>query len=456
MPSRRRRLATLRVLGSQPTHATDEPNEHGMDASTQPQDADRDAGRPRSAPTFCCPQPVPPKPYRETVVDSHEPRALARGASTASLTLKGEAMTRPQAASSGSAYEPVRPAQRQQSPSGVRPFWDGSPLREEHEESPSEDLSAGPAWAAFARGVALFFGTLIVVDLFSPSSHFTGSLWWLDLRPLPVSVATGFLGVCAAVLVAFAARASLPKPIRVVATVCVVLMIVIALKDATLYYGLLKRGDLHAGPPVAFSLHVAACLGAIVLALRATPSAAGVKDVLCVLLGFNAALISLPVAQIACTGPIDGRRSAAAVVVFAPRAFEPETCFENRALAAIALHKAGLIPRFLVAGDADGERLEEMQRLAAEAGIAESSVVSLPAGDEAATFRALKAEFPTADGRDPELLAVSDFDHLPRLQMTARRAGVKLATVPAVAAQSPSRTVLLRETLELWRQYFRR
>jgi hypothetical protein len=459
MPSRRKRLATLRMLGSQPTHVTDEPNEYGMDASTSPPESDRDAVRPRSAPTFCRPQPVPPKPFREANAVPLKPPARTRGTSIGPTSFsEHSAMPSTPRVATASAYErryEDRPAAAQRNASeGVRPLWD-TPVRDEPESDEHETPAAGPAWASVGRGVGLLFGTLIVIDVFAPHSRFSGSLWWLDLRPLPTNIATGFLGTCAAVLVAFAARASLPKPIKLIATVCVCLMIAVALKDATIYYGLLKRGDLHSGPPVAFSLHIAACLAAVLFALCATPSAVGVRDVLLVLLGFNAALVSLPIAQIACLGPIDGRRSAAAAIVFAPRTFEPGESFEGRAHAAVELYKEHLVPRVLIGGSAKEEDVQTLKRLVTEAGLDASAVQTLPKGDIAADFAWLGTEFPAADDRVPVLLAVSDVDHLPRVQMEARRAGVKLATVPT-AARAPRREVLLREMLELWRLYFRR
>lgn len=455
MPSRRRRMVTLRVLCE---HATDEPNEDGMDASTPPPDADHDAGRSRIAPLFCRPKAVAPRPFRDdsdVEPKASSPPTRASGASRDTLAfVETRSLSRPQPAAHVPDHETVRPAARE-SWNAVRPTWNEASLHEERDERDAGPLR-GPAWAAVARGVALLFGTLIVVDLFAPSSHFTGSLWWLDLRPLPVSIATGFLGTSAAVLIAFAARASLPKPIKFVAGACVLLLILIALKDTTLYYGLLKRGDLHAGPPVAFSLHIAACLFVVLIALRASAGTTGTRDILLVLFGFNAVLVSLPIAQIACVGPIDGRRSASAAVIFAPRPFESADRFESRVRAAIELHEQGLVPTLIIVGGTANNSQLTATRLADEAGIEAVGVVSLPASEEAETFKTLKEMFPSEKGRQPVLLAVSDADHLPRLQIEARRAGVKIAAVPAKSTKTPSRTVLLRETLELWRRYFRR
>lgn len=309
-----------------------------------------------------------------------------------------------------------------------------------------------------ARGVALFLGTLLAVDLFAPGGLPDGGPWWLDTRPLPGQVATGFFGLTAAALVLFGVRPALPRPVRLVLTVCVVLAAALALKNATVYYGLLKRGDLHAGPPVAFPLHVAACFGVVLLASRFRPGPGGFRGSLLALAGFNSALVSFSVAQIACCGPVDARRPAAAAVVFGPRSFEKDgdARLDERVRAAAALHKEGLVPKIVLADGSAGGRLDRFKRIAAEEGVPEAAFVVLPAGDERATLSELARRFPAAGGEKPALLAVSDFDHLPRVTVLARRAGVAVFPVPAGAKSKPDGAVLVRETLELWRSYFRR
>lgn len=343
----------------------------------------------------------------------------------------------------------------------VRPLWDDAV--DEHDvggdgsEEETDAVATGPAWTALARGVALLLGTLLVVDLFAAGGLPASGPWWLDMRPLPEVISAGLLGLSAATLLAFAVRPNLPVPIRTLAMLCVCLLILIAFKNATIYYGLLKRGDLHAGPPVAFSLHVAACLGVILLALRSAGGPRGLWGSLLVLIGFNTALVTLPIAHVACCGPIDARRPASAAIVWGPRPFEqhPEARLDARVQAAVALHQSGLAGEVLLAGDPPGESLERLKKFAREGGIPEASIGVLPA-DDAATFAELRSRFPTEEDVTPTLLAVSDADHLPRVVLAARRAGVTLRPVPATGIDPPESTVFLREIVELWRCYFRR
>jgi hypothetical protein len=339
----------------------------------------------------------------------------------------------------------------------VRPFWDTA-AEPEGESDVAPQPSPAPAWTAMARGVALFLGTLLAVDLFAPGGLPEGGPWWLDTRPLPGQAATGFLGLTAAALVLFGVRPAVPKPVRLVLTVCVVLAIALALKNATVYYGLLKRGDLHAGPPVAFPLHVAACFGVVLLASRFRPGPGGFRGSLLALAGFNAALVSFSVAQIACCGPVDARRPAAAAVVFGPRAFEKDgdARLDERVRAAASLHKAGLVSKVLLAGGPAGGRLERVKKIASEGGVPEAAIVALPQGDGRAAVAELARRFPASGGERPVLLAVSDLDHLPRVTVLARQAGVSIFPVPAGAKSKPGGAVLVRETLDLWRSYFRR
>ncbi|MGC1274639.1 MAG: ElyC/SanA/YdcF family protein [Planctomycetaceae bacterium] len=492
MPSRRRRLATLRLVGSPTGQEIDGYDDTGMDAPLEPNEAGRDAARSRTAPAFCQPKPVSPRPYqslepvvlpppvdpedefpvdepprpvrwRDALARARSPQVASKSATHAARRPPTPARSEPPMAAHASLYDDPPMARRTPPPAyspppappalDLRPIWDDDVAERDDEAS----NATGPAWTALGRGVALLLGTLLAVDLFATGGLPADGPWWLDMRPLPEAVSAALLGLSAAVLIAFAARPALPGPIRTIAMLCVGLLIVVALKNATVYYGLIQRGDLHAGPPVAFSLHIAGCLGVVLLSLRAAAGPTGVRGSLLVLVGFNAALVTLPIAQIACTGPIDARRPASAAVVWAPRPFEhePEQRLDARLKTAVELHQSGLAGKVILAGNPSGERLERLHQIAHEAGVPESAIEVLPARDDRATFEQLQTRFPVENGVTPALLAVSDFDHLPRIVTAARHAGLPLSPVPA-STERPDRTVLLRETVELWRCYFRR
>ena len=457
----------LRVLGDRPVPAVDEHDDTGMDAPPDSDDDDRDAGRSRLAPAFCRPKPVSPKPYREATpsvatreeavprppirwreVLGKTPVAEQRPAVVATEALPRELPSPP-------AYEQVRPGasdrELRRSTEAVRPIWDDS-VDEESEAGAVAATEEGFAWTGLGRGVALLLGTLLGVDLFSSSGLPAGGPWWLDTRPLPETASALLLGVSCAALLAFAARGALPRPVRFVAMICAGVLIAISLKNATVYYGLLRRGDLHAGPPVAFPLHIAACLGVVLLSLRASPGPRGVPGMLLVLIGFNAALVALPVAHLACCGSIDARTPAAAAIVFGSRPFEGEEQLEARLRTAEELHRSGMAPKIVLLSS--GEELARMKELAMKAGVPESVVEAID--PEAEAFSALRAKFPRQNGKHPTLLAVSDADHLPRVVVSARAAGLTLWPVPAASNGPTDRKTVMREILALWRFYLRR
>lgn len=457
MPSRRRRLTMLRVLGTTP-HTSEILDGNGMDAPLEPQNAGCDAARSRSAPVFCQPQPVPPKPFRPT-----KPQPVS--ASVHRPEIVAEAKEHPRTIESSPTDRFSVPSPRLWAPASrirhdepVQALWGSEPTIDEGDsEEPIERPAAG-SWVALARGVALMLGTLLAIDLFATGGLAANGPWWLDTRPLPVSVAAGLLGTSTAALFAFAIRGSLPPVLRGIAMLCLGLLIAVALKNATVYYGLLKRGDLHAGPPIAFPLHVAACLGVVVLAMRSAPGPAGLRGTLFVLAGFNAAMMSFPVAQIACSGPIDGRRSAATALVFATRRSEAdsEARLEARVRAAAELYAVRLTPGLILTGSESEEPLEKMRRLAIDNGVPESAIEITPLARESALIQQVSRRYEVEDGRNPVVMMVSEYDHLPRLAIEGRRAGITVAQVPSPSGLKPSRETLLRETLALWRCYFRR
>lgn len=419
-----------------------------MDALQESDDARRPAARSRSAPDFCRPQPAPPRPYRPSVGTAESSSATA-GAITAPPE------ERPRAAFDSPPPPSTAPKslERPASHGTIHAAWGSNGADEDDDEPDAE----GAGWIAIGRGVALLLGTLLLVDLFASGGLAASGPWWLDTRPLPSRAAAGLLGTAAACLLMFAMRGALPRGIRGIGLLCVGLLIVIAIKDATVYYGLLKRGDLHHGPAVAFSLHVVGCLGMVLLSIRGAPGLAGLRGTLLTFTGFAAALLAFPIAQIACQGTIDARQSAATVLVAGPRPFEVDatTRMQVRIDRAVELHEAGLVPNLLLTGTANQEQLGKMRERAVAAGVPTEEVEVIPEENVTAVLKTLASRYAGIDGEQAVVLVVSDPDHLPRLLLAGRSAPVTLAGVPCESEFHPVRSVFVREITALWRCYFR-
>ena len=400
-----------------------------MDASHEPHDARRPAARSRSAPRFCRPQTAPIQPYR--------PRS-SQSTATSDRT---------------SSAPPPRAANLPKNGS-VRTAWAAA---DSDAEADLDDRSPA-AWIAIGRGVALMLATLLLVDLFADGGICNAGPWWLNTRPLPVRVATGLLGTVAGCLLLFAVRGVLPRGIRGIALLGVGLLMGLAVKDTTIYYGLLKRGDLHAGPPIAFSLHIVGCLGMVFLAIRAAPGVSGLRGTLLAMIGFGAAMLALPIAHVACQGPIDGRQSGAGVIIAGPRSFavDADERMHKRIARAAELHQAGLVPSLILTNTENADQLAAMREHALAAGIPASEIQMIPNDDLGEVLADLGTRYEGINGREPLFLVVSDPDHLPRLLLSGRAAPVRLAGVPSETDHSPVRSVYVREIMALLRSYLRR
>lgn len=326
------------------------------------------------------------------------------------------------------------------------------------DEAKERDAPTPAAWIAIGRGVALLLATLLFIDLFASGGIAPSGPWWLDTRPLPRQFSAGLLGVAAVCLLLFAVRGVLPRGIRGIALLGVGLLIALAVKNTSVYYGLLMRDDLHAGPPIAFSLHIVGCLGMAFLAIHAASGSSGLRGTFLTLIGFGAALLALPIAQIACQGSIDARQSAAAAIVAGPRPFEVDAKerMHKRIARAVELHEAGLVPSLVLTATDNVEQLDVMKRQALAAGIPAAEIEVVPNGELSEVLTDLEPRYAGINGRDPVFLIVSDPDHLPRLLLTGRTIPLSLAGVPTETDHRPVRSVYVREIVALVRSYLRR
>lgn len=466
MLSRRRRITVLLYTDTNFPSA-ERLDGNGMDAPLEPQDAGCAAARPRSAPAFCQPLPVAPKPYLAVTTQTPELRLASSSPPRKGTLNRPEVWRESRLKLESLKYPPVaeEATSTVDTPrEPVRALWGVQASEDDLAQHPSGQSAESNApftagnWVAMARGVALMLATLLAVDLFADGGLADNGPWWLDTRPLPVSLAAGLLGMSTVVLLGFAIRGSLPPLFRWAGLLCLGLLIAVALKNATVHYGLLKRGDLRIGSPIAFPLHVTACLGLVMLAIRSAPGPSGFRGTFFVLIGFNAAMVAFPLAHIACLGPTDSRRSAVTTVVFAPRVSEAnsEASIEARIKVAADLYSERLTPNLKISGTEDEQLLNKMRQMAVAQGVPDSALSVIPQGDQLPQLQQIIPELAAGNDGEATLMIVSEYDHLPRLALEARRAGLSVAQVPASSGIRPTRETILREILALWRCYFRR
>jgi uncharacterized SAM-binding protein YcdF (DUF218 family) len=313
---------------------------------------------------------------------------------------------------------------------------------------------------ASARGVALCLGAFSLLNIVGDwrREGFDANLWWIDLHPLPARLAQLVLLAAGGCLLTFGARPAPPAARRVTRGLLWGLL-GMALGNAIQYYVLLANGTLHAGPPLPFSLLVAAALWVVLRDTPADPSPAPRWVLPAAVL---ACLAAFPLAQIFCYGRTDYRRPADAIVVFGARAYADgglSQALRDRTDTAVRLYHQGYAPRLIFSGgpgDGPVYEAQAMRDYAVRRGVpARHIVLDLGGVDTRATVRNTAVLF--RQHHLHRVIAVSHFYHLPRVKLAYQRAGYAVYTVPA--AESYPLTALpayvAREVAALWVYYLR-
>lgn len=252
-----------------------------------------------------------------------------------------------------------------------------------------------------------------------------------------------------------AARGARGRRSRIVASVGLLMLVVVACFEALAYARRVASGALHGAPVVSFSALVAialcATIGVVWLAVpggdeasareglaSASPGGAwrdrAVREarawglVVCAVGG-------LAIAFVHCFGLTDRRRSAEAIVVLGAKAHadgRPSEALAERVATGVELYRRGLAPRLIMSGGRGEEGVSEpevMRRAAIERGVAAHAIELDERGvNTEASVREVRRRM----GRDgAEVLVVSHYHHLPRVRLLGRLHGVRCVTVPA-------------------------
>lgn len=327
-------------------------------------------------------------------------------------------------------------------------------------------LPPAPAWYAVARGVAFFWGLLSLItawgELYTPLGE--ADFGWIDLHPVPLPAARGFLALAGMLLLVFAVRPGGLGPLRWVVLVIGLIVFGITLENTVQFYAALRRGHIQTDVPLPVSLHVGACfavaLGALVGEARVSRHprrdfllAAG-AGILCA--------VTFPLAEIYCFGRVHHLRSAEAAVVFGPRTArdsEQPSPVEAGLRTALRLHREGRVQRILLArpgGSTDSGEFDALGRQLDAGRLSRDELTLLPnCTSHRETAERAAAELRNADRR--RILAVGPFHELPRIRLCCRRAGLQSGTVPVADGRSavPLPPSVAREMITLWGERLR-
>jgi vancomycin permeability regulator SanA len=328
-----------------------------------------------------------------------------------------------------------------------------------------------PAGLRALRGFAIFLAGFTVIGLIGEIRGRTtdASLWWIDLRDLPVAVRIGLLlGLSVLLLLWAVGRAPGPRLRRVTAVACS-LFALLALRDAARFVDLAGAGLIRTSSPVPLSLLVVLAFAILAIAAFRAPAAdPGPSRRGWVSTG--AAVIAwallFPLAEMYFFGTTDYRRPANAAIVFGARVYasgDPSPLLADRIRTGVELYRAGLVSTLVMSGGDGADGFNEatvMRDKAVASGVDPAAILVDPAGSttEATVANTTALLTTRAGGVAPtRLIAVSQAYHLPRIQLAFATVGIDALTVPAVDPQPIGEMPFLvaREIPAFWVYYLR-
>lgn len=319
--------------------------------------------------------------------------------------------------------------------------------------------AARAAAIALVRAIALAAGAFAAANALGGlvSRPFDTNHVWIDARPLPHALAATLLAAAGLALGAYA-FAPAARCARRAGGGAAALLALAALRDAARYWQLLADGALHAGPPVPFSLVVAAALAAVALvAWRVADPPRGPRALASAALALAAVGFLAPLALMLTLGRTDYRRSADAVIVLGARAYAdgtPSLSLADRARTGAELVLEGRAPLLVLSGgpgDGAVHETEAARDVALALGLRADAIELDRGGWSTADTARNVAELLRARGAT-SALAVSHSWHLPRVRLAFRRAELPVLTVPARETRRLAREpwFMVRESAALW------
>lgn len=318
---------------------------------------------------------------------------------------------------------------------------------------------------AVARGLALLLGAFALLNVLGGIRNpgFDANLWWIDLRSASqvlnklVMVATGLA------LVTFAVRPRFSPLAGWGLSTLLVGLIGVAAMNWWTFHRLVTQHVVQSRSILPLSALVMIVLGYILAAmpLRRRVTAPTLLGRVTMAATIVVGTLLFPLAQMFCFGWTDYRRPADVIVVFGCRVFRsgnPSMALADRVRTGVELYHAGFADRLVFSGgpgDGDIHETEAMRTLAAELGVPESAMELDRDGlSTQETVHNLVERYRT-ENRQPRVLAVSNFYHLPRIKLCFRRSGWDVWTVPAKDSNRMynQEWSMLREIAALWWYY---
>jgi len=332
------------------------------------------------------------------------------------------------------------------------------PVRPPPSSPPQNSQGHQPGWLAVARGTALGIALLLTLNLLEVLHHGASSTdnWFCSLQPLPESVSRVLLAMAVPSYLLYAIRRAIPGPIRSALLLISALFLAATARDFQTAFHTLPEAVRISGSARHISVLLTLLVAGVGLLSTSRLRTAGAAPAGPLLFAAIVTVGSFPLACVVTDGTPRPLPSLPCLCVLRPPTDSQAATTGPVSLAATAarIHKELPQARFMVvasgASDLAGQGPNPLSEALIATGIPPKSLLSLSADSDELLAAALR-QHPVLQPPNPRQLAfIAPADELARLNLLARRHGLKPLLIPAADAQAAPIT-RLREAWQLLR-----
>lgn len=309
-----------------------------------------------------------------------------------------------------------------------------------------------PGWVAVARGTALGTACLLTLNLLEVLHHGSSSTenWFCSLQPLPESLSRVLLAMAVPSFLLYAIRRAIPGPIRSALLLISALFLAATARDFQTDFQTLPESVRISGTARHISVFLTLLVAGAGLISTSRVQAAGAAPAGPYLFATILTVCSFPLACVVSAGTPRALPKGPLLCVLRPPTDVQSATGGPVSLAATAdqIHKELPQARFIVvatgASDLSGEASNPLHEALIATGIPAKSLLSLSADSDELLAAALR-QHPELQPPNPRQLAfIAPADELARLNLLARRYGLKPLLIPDGDVQAAPTTRLLK------------
>lgn len=159
-----------------------------------------------------------------------------------------------------------------------------------------------PAWESIARGVAIFWGLFLLLQVFLWGDSFT--TWWLGELPFPAAAQRGASALYSVLLLTYGFSEREPKLLRTLTWATTGMLLGFSLLQVWNWYVAKEAGMIDSPVNVPFVLQVTGVLSVIFVGLSQPGNVERGRQggLLLAIIAFDLCLVTIPIAHVYCLG----------------------------------------------------------------------------------------------------------------------------------------------------------